>query len=281
MKGVSSAARTFPLLVDTHVHLDVAPLGEGAFAPARALGVLTAITMGVRPESWAETVRVARREEVDHALGIHPQLVPELDDTKVDEALHALPRLLRETGAAALGECGLDRPSGDLERQERILLAQLAIARDVGLPISLHVQGAHGEMVRILRGMKPLPAGGVAHSFSGNAELVRDYLAAGLCISFAGGVTRSNAKKPLVAARAVPLDRLVVETDAPFQPAGADARDRKFGEPTDLRAIVTALALARGEDEARLATATTENALRVFPSLVRHATRGPEASGEK
>ena len=251
-------------LFDTHVHLDSAPLDERAFAPAREAGVVSAVAVGVSPAGWSRTIEVARAAGVSHALGIHPQVVPELDDRTLDDALARLPSLLRESGAVAIGECGLDVPSGDLERQKRVFLAHLEIARSLHLPISLHVWKAHGPAVALLRDFGALPGGGVAHSYSGSAELVRDYLARGLCISFAGGITRSNAKRPKLAARAVPIDRLVIETDAPFQPAGADARDRKHGEPRDLGLILEALAAARGDDPDELAERTTDNARRIF-----------------
>ncbi|MEO7092945.1 MAG: TatD family hydrolase [Polyangiales bacterium] len=251
-------------LVDTHVHLDASPLDDDAFARAREAGVVSAIAVGVAPASWTRTIQVARASGVSHALGIHPQVVPELDDAALDHALARLPALLLESGAVAIGECGLDLPAGDLERQRRVLLVHLEIARAMHLPISLHVWKAHGPAIALLRDFGTLPAGGVAHSYSGSPELVRDYLDRGLSISFAGGITRSNAKKPILAARAVPLDRLVIETDAPYQPTGADARDRKHGEPHDLGAVLAALAAARGDDPDALAEATTENARRIF-----------------
>ena len=251
-------------LVDTHVHLDAAPLDASSFTRAREAGVVSAIAVGVSPAGWSRTIDIARAAGVSHALGIHPQVVPDLDDHAIDDAIARLPSLLRESGAVGIGECGLDAPAGDLERQRRVLFAHLEIARSMHLPISLHVWKAHGAAVALLRDFGVLPAGGVAHSYSGSAELVRDYLDRGLCISFAGGITRSNAKKPILAARAVPHDRLVIETDAPYQPAGPDARDRDHGEPRDLATILEALAAARGDDADTLAAQTTANARRIF-----------------
>ena len=254
-------------LIDTHVHLDAAPLGgdQASWNDARAAGVVAAITVGVSPSTWGRAIEIARaRKGVSIALGIHPQVVPELDDAAIRRALDELPSLLRGCDAVAIGECGLDAPAGDLERQRTTLRSHLELARALSLPISLHVYKAHGAAVALLRDFGALPAGGVAHSYSGPPELVRAYLDAGLSISFAGAITRSNAKRPLAAARAVPRDRLVIETDAPFQPAGADARDRKHGSPADLPAILAALAAARGDDEDELAEVTTANARRIF-----------------
>lgn len=255
-------------LVDTHVHLDDPSFVEGAaeiWQRARDAGVGAAIAVGVEPASWSQTVAVASGlPGVRVALGIHPQVVPTLADVTIDAALAELPDRLRAVSAVALGECGLDGPAGDLERQERVLRAHLAIARELALPVSLHVFRIHGPALRLLKEFGPMPAGGVLHSYSGSAELVREYLELGWSFSFAGAVTRSNARRPLAAAAAVPLEHLMVETDAPFQPTGADARDRTRGDPRDLPEVIQALARARGLSPEVLADATTANARRVF-----------------
>ncbi|GAC1362125.1 MAG: TatD family hydrolase [Polyangiales bacterium] len=273
-------------LVDTHAHLDVAPLDAAAWQRAHASGVVAALTMGVDPAQWPAAIRLGKSlPGVRHALGIHPQAVPGLDDPALDAALDVLPDLLRGTGAIAIGECGLDGPAGELSRQLRVVRRHLDIARATRLPIVLHVFKLHGPMVELLREVGALPGGGVVHSYSGPAELVKRYLDANLAVSFAGAITRSNAKKPLAAARAVPLDRLLLETDAPYQPAGADARDRTHGDPSDLHAVLAAVAAARGDDRAALAAATTANAARVFPGLLSPApapaVRGRTGSGDR
>lgn len=233
---------------------------------ARAAGVRGAIAVGVEPRSWPRTIEVSRLPGVGLALGIHPQVVPHLDDVAIDRALDDLPNLLSKHGAVAIGECGLDGPAGDLDRQERVLRAHLAIARDLELPISLHVMKVHGRVLELLRAFGPVEHGAL-HSYSGSAELVRDYLKLGWSFSFAGAITRSNARRPLDAVRAVPIEHLLAETDAPFQPTGADARDRKHGDPADLVAVIGALAAARGVDDGEIRAVTTNNARRVFPAL--------------
>lgn len=253
-------------LIDTHVHLDHDAFdGDEVWSAARARGVERAIAVGVDPSSWPRTVAIAKRlPNVSCALGIHPQVVPHLDDAAIDAAIRALPQLLADSSAAAVGEIGLDGPAGDLDRQKRALLAQLDVAKQLHLPVSLHVFKVHGAALDLLRAFGPLPHGGVVHSYSGSAELVRAYVKLGWSISFAGAITRSNAKKPLEAARAVPAEHLVIETDAPFQPTGADARDRKRGEPADLIEVAEAVARARSEDVADVAARTTANAHRIF-----------------
>jgi TatD DNase family protein len=258
-------------VIDTHVHLDDDAFGQDRAAVwerARSAGVQGALLVAVSPTSWTRSRAAAKELSVALALGIHPQVVPELDDATLARALGELPAAIAESGAIAVGECGLDGPAGDLDRQKRVLIAQLEVAKQLGLPVSLHVYGLHAVALELLRAFGPLPRGGAVHSFSGSVEIAREYLRLGLAVSFAGAITRSNAKRPLAAARSIPLDRLLVETDAPFQPTGKDARDRVRGEPEDLRDVLRALASARGEDEAALVEATTKNALAVFPGIV-------------
>lgn len=253
-------------MIDTHVHLDDGAFEDAAavWQAARAVGVTHAIAVGVEPSSWARTIAVAALPGVGLALGIHPQVVPALTDEAIDRGLRELPNLLEH--ATAVGECGLDGPSGDLDRQERVLRAHLALARELKLPVSLHVLRVHGPALKLLKELGPVERG-VVHSYSGSAELVRDYVRLGWSISFAGAITRANARRPLDAVRAVPLEHLLAETDAPFQPTGADARDRKRGDPADLPEVIRALAAARGADFDEIAARTTENARRIFSRL--------------
>lgn len=253
-------------MIDTHVHLDDAAFIDAAavWEHARRAGVTNAIAVGVTPATWDKTIEVSKLPGVGLALGIHPQVIPDLTDAQIDAGLERLPDLLR--GAVAIGECGLDGPTGQMDRQERVLLAHLRLARDLKLPVSLHVLRVHGPTLALLKAFGPIERG-VVHSYSGSAELVREYVKLGWSISFAGAITRSNARRPLDAVRAVPLEHLVAETDAPFQPTGADARDRKRGDPADLPEVIRALAAARNLPFEEIALRTTENARRIFRGL--------------
>ncbi|MFI5299849.1 MAG: TatD family hydrolase [Polyangiales bacterium] len=255
-------------MIDTHVHFDALAAQEGvieAWKRARSVGVERALAVTIDPASWSATAKIAASlDGVSMAIGLHPQEIPAMSDDALDAALRDLPGAIDRYGAIAVGELGLDAPSGDHARQERAMIAQLEIARSQRLPISLHVLGAHARAIELLRRGGPLPAGGIAHGFSGSAEIALALIKLGLSVSFAGAVTRSNARKPLVAVRAVPDDFLLIETDAPFQPTGADARDRVFGSPEDLSAVVDAVARARGVDRGDIVALTTRNAQRVL-----------------
>jgi TatD DNase family protein len=233
---------------------------------ARAAGVRGFLLAGVGPDGWGDEQRLAARHaDVYVAVGVHPQLIDELDEDAADEACAQLGAAVVRTGAIAIGEIGLDglgERKGSLDRQEEAFRRQLAEARARDLPVLLHILSAHGRALEVLRDDGLPKAGGVMHSYSGSADLVREYTSLGLSFSFAGPVTYDNASKIHKAARAVPRDRLLVETDAPFQ-TPAPCRPAQC-EPAFLVAIVEALARIRGEDPATLGAYTDENARRLL-----------------
>lgn len=245
--------------------------------------------------------RIGSRLEVALAYGIHPQFLgppagqggdrPAGDSSvmaampamaavpamTLDDQLVALGRAARGeplTAAEpplprphAIGELGLhvqDKAAGPdgLPQQERVFRAQLALARQLELPLVLHVVRAHAQVLHILKSDGVPRPGGVVHSYSGAAELVRDYVALGLHLSFAGPLTYPTARRVHAAARAVPAERLLVETDAPDQTPWA--RRPAPCEPAFLPDIVHALAEQRGQPVAELGRTTESNARRLF-----------------
>lgn len=217
------------------------------------------------PPDLAPTLTVAC------AYGIHPQVVEDYRDDQLDQLLDVLSRCLKHAhptlpAPQAVGELGLDALTAtrrdDLPRQERIFRAQLALARAVDLPIVLHILRAHGDALRVLRTDGVPAAGGVVHSYSGSADLVRDYVALGLSISFSGVVTLPQAHRLHQAVRVVPIDRLLIETDAPDQTP--HSHRPAANEPAFLPTICAAVAALRGEDPQQLAQITAENARRLF-----------------
>lgn len=244
-------------MVDTHCHLDDASFDadrDDVVARARAAGVTHIVVPAVRPRSFARTLAMASYPEVRIALGIHPQVVPFLDDEERDQAIRELPRRLVDSGSIAVGECGLDGATGDRAEQERLFRAQIAVAREVKLPLIVHVLRAHDTAPRILAEERAGEVGGVLHSYSGGVDLVGRYRDLGLCFSFAGPVTYANARRPVEAARAIPSDRLMAETDAPDQ-APEPHRGRR-SEPAFVARVYQALPV----DEPTL----TANARRLF-----------------
>jgi TatD DNase family protein len=247
-------------VIDTHCHLDVAafdPDRAEVVARARAAGVTDVVIPAIGPAGWARLRELALGTAGLHfALGIHPQLLPELPPRDDDRHLADLEAALSRGGAVGVGECGLDLPSvaagAPMERQVRVLRGQLELARRFQLPVLLHCLRAHEPLLALLEELGPPAAGGVLHSFSGSAEQVRAYLPAGLHFSFAGPVTYERARRPLDAARAVPPGRLLLETDAPDQtPRPHRGRNEPAHLPLVAAALAAALGLAAGELDAR------------------------------
>jgi TatD DNase family protein len=206
---------------------------------------------------------------VHFALGIHPQLLPELDPRGDDRRLADLDAALARGGAVGVGECGLDGPGAEpgagpfpaaMARQLAVLEGHLALARKHSLPVLLHCLRAHPALLPLLEAER-LPRGGLLHSYSGSAADVARYAAAGMAFSFAGPVTYERARRPLEAARAVPRDRLLLETDAPDQ---TPRPHRGRNEPAHLAAVAAAVAAALGIDVATLDALTTANARALF-----------------
>ncbi len=256
-------------MIDTHCHLDGPAFDadrEAALARARAAGVTDVVVPGVEPGGWERLLGLCAASQGLHAaLGIHPQALPGIDPADDDRHLADLESLLARGGAVAVGECGLDGPTAGsgapLDRQRAVLRGHLAIARRFGLPVLLHSLRAHDAMREELE-RDGVPSGGVLHSFSGSAEQVPPFAALGLHFSFAGPVTYEAARKPLAAARAVPPDRLLVETDAPDQTPHPHRGSRN--EPSYLPLVLQALASAVGTSPADLDLLTTRNARRLL-----------------
>ena len=173
--------------------------------------------------------------------------------------------MLGRKGAIAVGECGLDGPSTEkapMERQVMVLKAHFALARKHGLPLLVHCLRAHPVMLQLLKTEPIPPAGLLMHSYSGPRELTGKYVKHGCHFSFAGPVTFEEARRPIEALGSVPLDRLMVETDAPDQAPHPHRGARS--EPSYLPLILAAMAKARGESLETLRAATVENSRRFF-----------------
>ena len=258
-------------MIDSHCHLDVAAFdrdrGE-VLARAAAAGVRGILVPAIRPRTWAALTALPEAHPgapLALALGIHPQVVPELD---ADERA-VIPRLAEALGAAmtprvvAIGECGLDGGTAEMEQQIAVLRAHVRAARALRLPLVIHVLRAHDVAPAILREERAFEVGGVMHSYSGSAELVKIYGGLGLRCSFTGAVTWPGARKPVRAAQAVALDQLLVESDGPDQ-APASRRGQR-NEPAAVVEVIAGLAAAHGVDAATMAATTAANARALFP----------------
>ena len=250
------------MLIDSHCHLADAAFDadrEAAVARARAAGVAGIVVVAERLSS-AEAARAlcAAVEGLWPTAGIHPHHASEFDD----RAAAQLDTLLAEPDVVAVGETGLDYhyDRSPRERQREAFAWHLAASARTGKPAIVHTREADADVAQLLA---DAPAGvtGVLHCFSGSRELLEAGLAAGLCVSFSGMVTFAKWDQHWAVA-AVPDDRLLIETDAPFL-APAPHRGKR-NEPAFVASTAARLAELRGTDPDRLAALTTANAVRLF-----------------
>jgi TatD DNase family protein len=206
------------LLFDTHCHLDDRRFDEDREALINSLpdaGVYACLSCGSDLETSRASIAIAERYPFIYAAaGIHPHEAAKAGEGDLDMLIP----LLAHPKVLALGEIGLDFHYDFSPRdvQRKWLLAQLDLAYTLGKPMVLHVREAQGEMTSLLQERKGRLPGGVLHSYSGSAESAQQYLDMGLYISFSGSVTFKNADNLRRAARVVPLDRLLIETDSPY-----------------------------------------------------------------
>jgi TatD DNase family protein len=245
-------------VTDTHAHLDAcADPAADVVSRARAAGVERIVAVGSGLESCRETLTIARAHlGVWAALGIHPHQAADPDASRLDE----LRELLTDERAVAVGETGLDfyRDYAPRDRQRDLFVHQLELADELGKPVVVHTRAADEETAIALEAF----AGTVVlHCFS-SPELLPLALERGYYVSFAGNVTYPKAEELREAAREVPADRLLAETDSPYQ--SPQPRRGRPNEPANVVHTVAALAEARGEDVTVLSAQLDANAAAAF-----------------
>lgn len=250
-------------LIDAHCHFDF-PIFDGRreaiLEEARAEGMSHLVIPGVRKADWGRVSRVASEfEGVYYCLGIHPWFVSE----HVEEDLRALEQSFehRPIRCVALGECGLDRCHGDMREQWPWFEAQVDIAARTHMPLVVHSVRTHDEIVSVLK-QKGFSGRVLIHGFSGSYEQAAKLVDLGCFIGVGGVVTRSNARKTHDAMAKLPVDSLVLETDAPdMSPEGVEAG---HNSPVYLPAILEALARVRNTDRDHLGRALLCNVQRFY-----------------
>ena len=248
--------------IDAHTHLDLPAFDDdrdAVLARARAAGVDGAVVCAADPADWDRVERVATALGLPWTLGVHPWWCASLDDAAHDAWMAALAARPTPWG---IGETGLDHGRAATPEaqalQRRSLRDHLALARERGVPVVLHVVRAYPEALDVIAADGLPRAGGVVHAWSGPAELVPRAAALGLHLSFCASIGRS--KRALRALVATPADRLLLETDAPDQALERGAR----GEPADLVAIAAIAAAARGESVDDLLSRSATGVRRLF-----------------
>jgi TatD DNase family protein len=249
-------------LFDSHCHLDAPefdPDRDAVVARARAAGVVGQLVPAIDAASWdAIAALCARHPGLHPAWGLHPML---LDRHRPEHLAHLRARVEADR-PRAIGECGLDFfiEGLDPDTQRTYFRAQLDIAREYGLPVVVHARRALEEVTATLRKVGGLT--GVVHSFSGSPEQARQLFDLGFHIGLGGPVTYERARRLHAVVRSMPLEHLLLETDAPDQPGAGHQGQRN--EPARLRQVADAVAALRGEPVEAIAATTTANACRLF-----------------
>jgi TatD DNase family protein len=258
------------MLIDTHCHLDAAEFAadrDAVVAAAVAGGVSRIVVPAIEVANFAAVRACCARYAVGApAYGIHPLYVGPAGEPD----LAALGEwLAREAAGAqppvAIGEIGLDYfvPGFDAPRQEHFFVEQLQLARAVDLPVLLHVRRAVDQVLKGLR--RSGVRGGIAHAFNGSRQQADEFIKLGFKLGFGGALTFNGSTRIRQLAASLPLDAIVLETDAPDMPPAFIGRQRN--SPEYLPRIAAQLAELRGIPVAALLRATTANALAVLPRL--------------
>ncbi|MGI8706159.1 MAG: TatD family hydrolase [Sphingomicrobium sp.] len=258
-------------LIDSHCHLNYEGLADRqgeVLANARERGVAGFLNISTRRSEWNDVIAVAERNsDVWATVGVHPHEA----DAHPDLGSAALVDASKHPRVVAIGECGLDYyyDKSDRSAQRERFQAHVEAAKASGLPLVIHTREAEADTAEILgKAVKEGTVTGVLHCFTGSAELARKGLDLGFFISLSGIVTFKNARDLQEIAKWLPLDRLLVETDAPFL-APVPHRG-KTGEPAFVADTAAFVAELRGEGAEELADATTAN----FFNLFAKATQG-------
>jgi len=252
------------LFFDSHAHLDDKRYDSDRYEMimrAREKGVSGIINVGYDIPSSMRSIALA--EEYDFifaAVGIHPH---DAADAGAD-ALEQVRLLAAHPRVAAIGEMGLDyyRNLSPRDIQQKVFRQQISLAKEINKPIIVHDRDAHGDVMQILKEEDAAINGGVLHCFSGSVEMARECIKMGFYISIAGPVTFKNAGKICEVAVEVPLDRLLIETDAPYL-----TPEPYRGKRNESAYVIYAgkrIAELRGISSAELAEATSRNAQKLF-----------------
>lgn len=250
------------MLFDTHAHMDDDAFREDRDAVLTGLrekGVALVMNPGCSLESSRNAVALAQRYDfVYAAVGSHPDAADEVDA----QVLEAYRQLSRQEKVKAIGEIGIDYHYEDIPRQLQLkaFRLQLELARELGLPVIVHERDAHEDGLALAKEFRDV--GGVFHCFSGSAQMAKQLVDLGWYIGFTGVLTFKNARKAIEAAQAIPIDRIVLETDCPYM-APEPYRGRR-NDPGYLFRMAQQLAQIKQMDVEEIHKITLENGRRLY-----------------
>jgi len=254
------------MLVDSHCHLDVPDFAaerDAVIGRARAAGVETMLTICTRLDQFDGVRKIAEAyDRIWCSVGAHPHEAADHAPLLTDQLL----ALTEHPKVVGIGETGLDfhYDLSPRDIQERVFRTHIAASRASGLPLIIHAREADIELGQILEEERPPP--GVFHCFSSGRALAETAIKLGFYVSISGIVTFRNAEELRGIVRGLPLDRLLVETDAPYL-APVPYRGKR-NEPAFIATTAAVVAQLKGVKESRLAAATRENFFRLFTKAV-------------
>lgn len=251
------------MLFDTHVHMNDPAFDadrDALIASFPEKGVALAMNVGCSLASSYDAIALAEKfPHIYAAVGSHPDAADEVNE-EVIETYRKLCKL--HPKVKAIGEVGLDYYYEDIPRdiQKKAFALQLELARELELPVVVHERDAHDDGMTMIKQFPTVK--GVFHCYSGSAEMARQLVKLGWYIGFTGVLTFKNARKAVETAKAIPLDRIVIETDCPFM--SPEPFRGKRNDPTRVYRMAEALAQIRGISVEEAEAATFENGKRLY-----------------
>ena len=262
------------MLLDTHCHLDAREFDldrEAVIARAQEAGVKGVIIPAVEPANFEQVRTLAHLVPGGaYALGIHPMYVQNVGDEALTELRTALDAQRNDPRLVAVGEIGLDFFVPEISageqraKQERFYVEQLKLAIEFELPVILHVRRSQDVLLKYLR-RHPV-RGGLAHAFNGSLQQAEQFVAAGFALGFGGAMTYTRALQIRRLACALPLESIVLETDAPDIPPEWLTEQRR-NEPAEVAGVAQALAELRQDAYDSILAKTASAAFRAIPKL--------------
>lgn len=251
-------------MIDSHCHFDFPNFDKNRVAiwqNCQTLGVQKLIIPGIHEKQWQQAYSLCQEfTGMYSACGLHPFFIRKEEPQNLRKAIIRF--VEQHPAVIAIGECGLDKHIEiSLDRQIALLRTQITCANELQLPLILHVRGYHNELIQLLKREKPL-YGGVIHAFSGSLELAQTYWDLGFYLGVSGTITYPRASKTRNALAAMPLESLLLETDAPDMPLhGQQGHDNS---PENLIIIAKCLAELKGIALEEVIQQTSANCNQLF-----------------
>ena len=249
-------------IIDTHCHLDNEQFKtdrEDIMTKCQAKGISKIVVPAIARSNWDVVIQLCHKYDMLYpALGLHPMLI----DQHSDDDIKMLDHYLSQNTVIAVGEIGLDfyDKTANKVKQQRFFDAQLQLAQQYQLPVLLHVRKAHSDVIASLK--KYSIPGGIAHAFNGSMEVAQEYIKLGFKLGFGAVVTYERASKIRRLAADLPLQSIVLETDAPDMAGSLHHGERN--SPEFLDEALSVLATLRQVTKEEIAAQTTKNARELF-----------------